>query len=429
MTERKWYHTKLGELIETNSKTYSKKEGWEYINYLDTKNITDNRINEISELKVGIDKIPSRAKRKVKEGDVIFSTVRPNQRHFGIIKSQPANFLVSTGFTTIRAKPEKANSAFIYWYLSQPSVVEFLHGVAETSTSAYPSIKPSDIEGLEILLPPLAEQKTIAAILGALDDKIDNNNEMNKTLEEMTRSIFKSWFIDFDPVHTKVSGNSPAHMDTHTASLFPNSFSDDGLPTGWKRSSISNFAFRVKDKFEKNQSWDNEKLIDLGRMPNNSISLNKYGEGKELSTSVNIFKKNDFLFGSIRPYFRKAGIAPFDGITNSSVFIIRCHKKKDNAFLYSLCSSKSIFNKSIQFSKGTKMPIISWTDFSKFEYLEPSNIIKDKFSSITLPIFEKIQKNILESQTLVELRDTLLSKLMSGEIRVKDAAREVEAAI
>ena len=162
-------------------------------------------------------------------------------------------------------------------------------------------------------------------------------------------------------------------------------------------------------------------------MPSKSRALNEYGKGKELSTSINIFKKDDFLFGSIRPYFFKAGLAPFDGITNSSVFILRCYEKKDNAFLYALCSSQNIFNKSIQFSKGTKMPIISWTDFSKFETVDSTKIIRDKFSSITLPMFEKIQNNVLENQKLVELRDILISELMSGEIRVKDIESEVNS--
>ena len=162
--------------------------------------------------------------RKVKDGDIIYSTVRPNQKHFGIIKSQPTNFLVSTGFTTIRAKLNKADSEFIYWYLSQPAIIEFLQGLGETSTSAYPSIKPSDIEALELLSPPVKEQKSIASILGALDYKIKNNSEMNETLEDMAHSIFKSWFVDYDPVYTKATGKIPDHMDSKTFDLFPNSF-------------------------------------------------------------------------------------------------------------------------------------------------------------------------------------------------------------
>ena len=316
------------------------------------------------------------------------------------------------------------DNLFVYYNLSgRKSELQFL-----ANGAAQPIMNKNDFSNLTIKIPHIVEQKTIASVLGALDDKIENNQRVSKMLEEMARAVFKSWFVDFDPVHAKVAGNSPHHMDNKTAALFPSSFNDDGLPEGWTKSYISKFAFRVKDKFEKGQSWDDEKLIDLARMPSNSIALNEYGEGKELSTSINIFKKNDFLFGSIRPYFCKAGLAPFDGITNSSVFILRCYEKKDNAFLYALCSSQSIFNKSIQFSKGTKMPIISWSDFSKFETVDPAKIIRDKFSSITLPMFEKIQNNVLENQKLAKLRDTLAPKLMSGEVRVKNIKSEVESA-
>lgn len=298
------------------------------------------------------------------------------------------------------------------------------------SDSAVPGLNRDNAHALQInILGTSEERKAIGRLIARFDDKIGNNRRMNETLEEMARVIFKSWFVDFDPVHAKVAGNEPSHMDAETAQMFPSAFGNDGLPLGWTKKCISDFAFRVTDKFNKGQSWDNEKLIDLGRMPSNSIALNDYGEGKELSTSINIFQKDDFLFGSIRPYFCKAGIAPFNGVTNSSVFILRCYEKKDSAFLYALCSSQDIFKKSVQFSKGTKMPAISWGDFSKFEFVNPTENIKDKFSYVTLPMFKKIQNNVAESNTLAELRNALLPKLMSGEIRVNDAEREVEAAV
>ena len=120
----------------------------------------------------GVDKIPSRARRKVEPGDIVYSTVRPNQCHFGLIGDVPDNFLASTGFAVIRGKREVACTDYIYWLLVQDHIVEYLHSIAENSTSAYPSIRPSDLEELVLSLPPLPEQRAIAHILGALDDKI-----------------------------------------------------------------------------------------------------------------------------------------------------------------------------------------------------------------------------------------------------------------
>ena len=149
---------------------------------MDTGNITDNIIDSIQYIDMETDKLPSRARRKVKKNNIVYSTVRPNQRHFGIIKTQPENFLVSTGFAVIDTNDELLNADFLYYLLAQPALVETLHAIAEQSTSAYPSIKPSDIEDLEIVIPSLATQKKIAGILCSMDKKITHNTEVNENL-------------------------------------------------------------------------------------------------------------------------------------------------------------------------------------------------------------------------------------------------------
>lgn len=177
-----WRKIRLGDVCKTNTDSYSPKEQWEFVNYLDTGNITDNCIDSIQYIDVNNEKLPSRAKRKVKKDSIIYSTVRPNQRHFGIIKSQPENFLVSTGFAVIDTDERALDADFLYYLLTQDAFVEMLHAIAEQSTSAYPSIKPSDIEDLEIEIPDLATQKKIAVILRSLDLKIKLNTEINDNL-------------------------------------------------------------------------------------------------------------------------------------------------------------------------------------------------------------------------------------------------------
>lgn len=170
---------RLGDCGKTNLHTYSDKEKWSLIRYLDTGSITEGRIDEIQTLYPGVDKIPSRARRKASVGDILFSTVRPNQKHYGIIEAGTENLLVSTGFTVVTVDTTIADPYFIYYYLTQSSVIESLQAIAEQSTSTYPSIKPSDIEDIELDLPELETQKKIGSTLRMLDRKIALNEEIN----------------------------------------------------------------------------------------------------------------------------------------------------------------------------------------------------------------------------------------------------------
>lgn len=178
-----WQSVRLGTVVSTNQSTYSIKENWQFVNYLDTGNITMNRIDKIQYINTLMDKLPSRARRKVKLNSIIYSTVRPNQLHYGMIKEQPENFLVSTGFVVIDVNSEKAVPDYLYYVLTQKEITEQLQAIAEQSVSAYPSLKPSDIENLEVLLPDIDTQKGIVAVLHAIDEKIKQNIEINNNLE------------------------------------------------------------------------------------------------------------------------------------------------------------------------------------------------------------------------------------------------------
>ncbi|MDD7254421.1 restriction endonuclease subunit S [Bullifex porci] len=177
-----WQKDKLGAIVAINQSSYSNKEKWGFVNYLDTGNITNNQIEEIQYINTLTDNLPSRARRKVKMDSIIYSTVRPNQLHYGIIRKLPINFLVSTGFIVIDVDLDKAIPDFIYYYLTQKEVTEHLQAIAEQSVSTYPSIKPSDIEDLEVVLPDKKTQEKIVSILGSIDEKINLNNSINNNL-------------------------------------------------------------------------------------------------------------------------------------------------------------------------------------------------------------------------------------------------------
>lgn len=193
--EEQWQEVRLGEVVEINKNNIDKNFTFENIQYLDTGSITRNKIDSFQNLHIS--KAPSRAKRLLKKRSIIYSMIRPIQRHFGFIENPPKNLVVSTGFVVIEEKEKSIiDLKYLYYFLTLDEKVEYLESIADGSTSAYPSLKPSDIANLTVPLPPLERQREIAEILSNFDDKIDFLHRQNKTLESLAQTLFHHYFIE-----------------------------------------------------------------------------------------------------------------------------------------------------------------------------------------------------------------------------------------
>jgi len=179
----------LSEVAEINPDAYSPKEGWEYVNYLDTSSITDGCIGEIQRINPSVDKLPSRARRKVVPNDVVFSTVRPNQRHFGLISRPLPNMLASTGFAVIRSRNPAVCNELIYLCLTENAFIEKMQQLAEQSTSTFPSIKPSDLGTCEIPCPKKIDSSDLTETLKAMFTLIATNQHENHVLAELRDTL------------------------------------------------------------------------------------------------------------------------------------------------------------------------------------------------------------------------------------------------
>ena len=373
--------------------------------------------------------LPGQAKKAVQRGDILFSEIRPINKRFAFVDEDCDEYVVSTKFMVLKTNDDVIPK-YLYHYLKCDNTIKNLQKEAESRSGTFPQITFDAISYFSIPIPTIREQERIVTFIDNIEKQIEYNQKINETLNEVARTLFKSWFIDFDPVRAKAEGRSTG-LSKEISDLFPDSFEDSELgeiPKGWSKSIITDIANRISDKYKKDEDWSNEKLIDLSRMPSNSISLTSHGRGDELSTSVCKFKKYDFLFGSIRPYFYKAGICPYDGVSNTSVFILRAKKGYDREFMYFYSSSDITFERSVQYSDGTKMPIIKWNDFKEFSFALPNEELRKQFSSIINPVVNKIILNIDEQKILSELRDALLPRLISGELQIPDAENLVEEA-
>jgi len=299
--------------------------------------------------------------------------------------------------------------------------------------SAQPLLTQSGLKVIKVRVPPIEKRNAIQAILSALDDKIENNRRMNETLEEMARAIFKSWFVDFDPVRAKAAGNAPAHMDAETATLFPSSFGDDGLPTKWEQRKISQFADALLGGTPARNNpgywggdipWINSGAVNKFRILEATELITKDGLQK---SSTKLLPINTTVIAITGATLGQVSYLEIETCANQSVVGVIPNREYAHEWIYFtfLCNIDRLTN----LQTGGAQQHINKNDVLNFDVVCPTEEIIGIFSDTVRPLFKKIGTALRENQTLAELRDTLLPKLMSGEICVADAEREVEAAV
>ena len=415
---REWSRKRLGDCMELGDESYRTTDDWAFVNYLETGSIKEGRVSAVKHLVVGEDKIPSRARRKVRYGDIVYSTVRPNQRHFGLLKEIPPNFLVSTGFCVMRGHPNLVDTRFLYWFLAQDRVIDHLQTIAEHSVSAYPSIRPSDIESLEIRLPCMAEQRAIAHILGTLDEKIELNHRMNETLEAMARVLFKSWFVDFDPVRAKMEGQDTG-LPKHMANLFPGQLVKSELgkiPEGWAVKKLKDCMNLTMGQSPPGSTY-NDRGEGLPFFQGRSDFGSRYVRKRRFcSTPTRVALPEDTLV-SVRAPVGDINMAWEKCCIGRGVAALR-HKSGSSSFTYYLAWAMQREIKEYEHN-GTVFGAINKGQFENLMIIDPDPNLVATFDSISASLDRQIRMNISESRALIAFRDTLLPQLISGELRVQ----------
>ncbi len=381
MTE--WKECKLKELADFNPESLTTKNKLQFINYLDTGNITKGKIDTIQYLNLSTDKVPSRAKRIVKKNDIVYSTVRPNQEHYGIIKNPVDNMIVSTGFVVLRSKEDKCYSDFLYYFLTLPENTEYLSNVAEDSTTAYPSITPDVIMDMDISLPPLPEQKAIAEVLSSLDDKIDLLTRQNKTLEDLAQAYFRKWFIEDASDEWEV-GKLGDYIEIHDSKRVP--------------------------------------LSKIEREKMKSGTLYPYYGAATIMDYVNdyIFDGEYILMGEDGTVETEDGYPILQYATgkfwvNNHAHVLTAKSPFNNYFIWFFLKQCNISG----IVTGAVQPKINQENLKNIDIPIPDLTLINSANQFFANIFAKILNNLEQIKTFQKLRDTLLPKLISGEIRVK----------
>lgn len=181
-----WKVAKVGDYCVDNVANISKTDTFETILYLDTGSITSNYIVELQELNLLTDEIPSRAKRKATHNDIVYSTVRPNLRHYGLLQNPPENLIVSTGFAVLHNKGLEVTNDFLFMWLTNESILDYLQAIAENSVSTYPSLNVSDLMNVKIIVPDTEVLERITHFLASIFTAISENN---RQIQMLTRSL------------------------------------------------------------------------------------------------------------------------------------------------------------------------------------------------------------------------------------------------
>lgn len=382
MTE--WKEYKLGDLIETNAKSIGKGYPYSKILYLDTGSITCNKIESLQECEIG--EAPSRAKRMVRKEDIIYSSVRPDQLHYGFIKNPQDNLVVSTGFVTITCNKAILYPKFLYYYLIQSQITEYLHSVAEASTTAYPSLRSSDIEALDIEIPPIDEQKRIAGVLSSLDDKIDLLNRENTTLEALAETLFRHYFIENpDPTWKEVSLSSIAtFLNGLACQKYPPKDLINRLP-----------VLKIKE-------------LSSGITKDSDWATTDVGEEF-------IVHSGDVIFAWSASLMVKMWNGE-DCVLNQHLFKVTSDIYP-RWFYYLWCKYHLQEFISIAQSHATTMGHIKRGDLDSAMVLVPSKNEMETFTKQIEPLLKKVEVNYSQIKDLSIYRDNLLPRLISGEVK------------
>jgi len=333
--------------------------------------------------------------------------------------SESASHVIDTAFWL--EPTEKLDSKWSYYAVKSLDVSTLASG------SGVPSLSRDDFYREELLLPPLADQKAIAHILGTLDDKIELNQKMNQTLEEIAKAIFKSWFVDFDPVRAKAEGR-PTGLPPEISDLFPDELVDSAIgdiPKGWGVGALSDVANIIMGQSPPGDTYNDDGAglpfyqgsTDFGfRFP----SLRKYcSEPKRLADA-------DDVLMSVRAPVGDLNRAKDDCCIGRGLASIRTNKTFQSWIFYRcmfLSRQLETFN-----SEGTVFGAINGKDLKGLPtIIAPDQLLKS-FNDIATPIDDGVKTRTQEIEVLTELRDTLLPKLISGELRIPDAEKFLEEA-
>jgi type I restriction enzyme S subunit len=359
-----------------------------------SQNVLDLRLTEEGLARIPDDAAVALRNVTVEAGDVLLNITGQSVARCCVVPETVLPARVNQHVAIVRPDIEKLDSRFLQYALiaNKPRLLGLASGGATRE-----ALTKAMIAEFEIEAPEIQEQRRISAVLGSLEEKIENNRRLAETLENILGALFKAQFVDFVGYEDLVE-------------------SDIGLiPRGWSVSPLSDLGGVHRDL---RRGPTNSPYIGLDDMPRGSMILTKWKTvGAPEGQSAN-FTEGDILFGKLRPYFRKVGVALIDGRCSTEILVLRPDDPSYYGFLLGHVISQRFIDHCVAVSRGTRMPRAEWKDAGAYGVAVPPQEVSAEFTAFTKTFYEVIRGLVHELHTLAAIRDLLLPRLTSGQIRV-----------
>ena len=365
-------------------------------------------------------------------GDVVF-TSKGTVGRFAYVRESTPRFVYSPQLCFWRSlNPELLDSRFLFHWVSGQEFFDQIKEVSgQTDMAEYVSLR--DQRGMRITLPPIREQRAIAHVLGTLDDKIELNRRMNETLEAMARALFNSWFVDFDPIRAKMEGRDTG-LPNPIAELFPDRLVESGLgliPEDWRIGTLESIASLNPESWTGRNPPEEVVYVDLANTKWGRIEKLEVHSWKTApSRARRVLRPGDTIVGTVRPGNGSFAFIGSDGLTGSTGFaVLRPKSSNDREIVWCAVTSRSNLGRLAHLADGGAYPAVRPQAVMETPIVLADIPVRDTFASMIAPWLDRIENNERKSRTLAAKRDTLLPKLISGEIRLRNAARQVESVV
>ncbi len=314
------------------------------------------------------------------------------------------------GFKSIICNEEIVSPKYLYYLLQNK-----MDNIKSLGTgSTFSEISGKVVKNIEVSLPNLLNQKKVEKVLDSIDEKIELNQKIIANLEELSQTLFKRWFVDFefpDENGNPYKSSGGEMVDSELGEI----------PEFWKISKLEEIIDYSNKSIDVEKSFNKLDYIGLEHIPkNNKISINNWEDSSKIKGKKTLVSKGDILFGKLRPYFQKVGISPINGVVSTDILVIRPKKEVFYYFLLIYISQNKFIQYTTNTATGTRMPRTGSKQINTYKLILPPvstlELFNTTLKNITINILQKNQ----EIRTLEILRDTLLPKLMSGEIEIPD---------